>query len=720
MKPTSKRALCATTTAPQELQERGQHGLDRRRLHKKLIGDAGQEANEGGNRLPRVDQRLESTHDLAHADLACTDLGHGVGGGGAARGLDVEHAESHVRQGRAKLVEGALTGHLGHHSEHTFDMATTRKVGGSMVQEMTSGAHEAAAEQRVQDLEQTLVSLREDSEIAHVLLGLAGLLAEVRTVEETLETAVRVVPELMGADRCFAATRLGAGRQFSILAYDGYDEEGLRVLRATTDEDGFPLLSGALAERIPLMIPDAVADPRVPAATAQVRNLGAYIGIPLVRWGEEFGGIALEYTEAREFKPKDLALARGIARQVGVALVNARRFNLLGDLRSFGLRAAPKLRLSQVIEEVSRRRRAVVGRCCRRLLLRFEPARAGGPARQRRARSGGQTAADRSERRTLERSRPGTSRRGTRGPARRTGRATVDHRRRPVPGDRGSVVGAVLVFFKRAVTLAPDEAEALSVLAGQASMSIDNAKRYERQRRVAHSLQEGLLLSELSDLECCDLAAVYDPASGQADIGGDFYDVFDLPDGRYAIVVGDVSGKGAESAALTAMAKYMLRAFAIRNPAPSSVLFHLNNALLHDFEDERFVTLLYGLLDPTDHSCSFGLAGHPPPLIYRQGGKNVETVELQGSILGVFPDEQFQQETYGFERDDVFVAFTDGLLEARSGKEFYGRRRIEQGLSKHAPGSVASALTQRLLQDAKDFGSISDDTVVFALRFRAA
>jgi GAF domain-containing protein len=592
-----------------------------------------------------------------------------------------------------------------------------------MVQEMTGGSLPATAEQeqRVRDLEQTLESLREDSEIAHVLLGLAGLLAEVRSVEETLETAVRVVPELMGADRCFAATRLGVGREFSIMAHEGFTADAAEgLLGATGGRDRLPLLDAALQDRTPLMIGDAASHELLTDGPSQAREIGAYVGIPLVRWGEEFGGLALEYAEPRDFKPKDLALARGIARQVGVALVNARRFNLLAGLRAFGLRVASKLRLSQVIEEIAEGAAELLAGDAAAIYF-FDSNRSAliappvmGP---------GTKLPPRDQLVRIDLSQEPWS-------GLDEGRAIVvpdlaldgDDTiwtvvAAPVPGEREAVVGAVLVFFRRAVTLAPDEAEALSVLAGQASMSIENAKRYERQRRVARSLQEGLLLSALPELEGCDLAAVYDPASGQADIGGDFYDVFDLPDGRYAVVVGDVSGKGAESAALTAMAKYMLRAFAIRNPAPSSVLFHLNNALLHDFEDERFVTLVYGLLDPVGHRCSFGLAGHPPPLIHRRSTGTVETVELQGSILGVFEDEQYQQESYSFADGDVFMAFTDGLLEARSEGEFYGRRRIEGGLRKHAPVSNATELTQRLLDDAKDFGEISDDTVVFALKF---
>ena len=589
-----------------------------------------------------------------------------------------------------------------------------------MVQEMTGGSADTEEhEQRVRDLEETLQSLREDSEIAHVLLGLAGLLGEVRSVEETLDTAVRVVPELLGADRCFAATRLGVGRRFAIMAQTGFEEDQVQALvDATHTEQGLPLLSMALKERSPLLVADATKDQRVTSVNIQHRQIGAYMGIPLVRWGEEFGGLALEYEEPREFKPKDLALARGIARQVGVALVNARRFSLLAGLRAFGLRVASKLRLPEVIDEVSLGAAELLAGDSGAVYF-FDSHRStlvAPPTAIGRLPAGDQLVRiDLAEEPWKDLAE---------GQAVTVPDLQLDAGRpdpwtivaAPIPGE-GTVVGAVLVFFNRSIELAPDETEALSVLAGQAAMSIENAKRYERQRRVARSLQQGLLLSDLPPLEGCDVAAVYDPASGQADIGGDFYDVFDLPDGRYAVVVGDVSGKGAESAALTAMAKYMLRAFAIRNPAPSSVLFHLNNALSHDFEDERFVTLVYGLLDPTERRCSFGLAGHPPPLIYRAKTGSIETIELQGSILGVFEDEQFQQETFSFNDEDVFMAFTDGLLEARNEGEFYGRKRIERGLEAVAKDSSAEVITKRLLDNAKDFGEISDDTVVFALKF---
>jgi serine phosphatase RsbU (regulator of sigma subunit) len=569
---------------------------------------------------------------------------------------------------------------------------------------------------RISELEQTITSLREDSEVAHVLLGLAGVLAELRSVEETLEMAVRVVPDIMGADRCFAATRVGATQGYRILCHSGFEGESLAQLAETAAKpDGFPVLDAALEERQPLLLDAESDDPRVELVGLRALGLAATICLPLVRWGEEFGGILLEFDAARTFGTKELALARGIARQVGQALVNARRFNLLSDLREFGQRIAPKLKQADVITHVAtssidllsgdaagiyffdatteRLLGPPTGLVGERLHLphqidlkdgRWSPLASGA---------------------TLH----------------ITDAFTADGSSwsvaaAPIVGSGSRLAGAVIVFFRRSFSLAPDEMEALSVLAAQAALSLENARRFERETQRARSLQRGLL-TPLPKLTGCEIAAVYDPASGQSEIGGDFYDAFKLPDGRVGVVVADVSGKGAEAAARLANAKYMLRAFALRNPVPSSVLFHLNNALVHDLEDERFATLVYGLLDPSAHEATFAIAGHPPPLLYRAATSEIETIELPGAILGAFDDINYEQQTYALSPGDFFVAFTDGLIEARSEDgTFYGRKPIERGLREYAATMSAQELADRMLSDVKGFGTLNDDTVIFALR----
>jgi GAF domain-containing protein len=574
---------------------------------------------------------------------------------------------------------------------------------------------------RTEELERIVESLRADSELANALLGLSGALAEVRSLEQTIDLAVRMVNELMGADRCFSATWIPGQQRFMITGQVGFEGEQLDQLYELAEvPDGLPLLRQALKQRAPLLIGDTVTDGHLTMNDAKLRTARAYCGLPLIRWGEEFGGIGLLFEEPRRFTAKDEALARGIARQIGVALANARQFNLLQTLRAFGERVGSKLALHEVVTEV------VAG--ARELL-------AGDAAWVYFLDSSSRTlvAASHAETPVAGLTRIDVTHELWSGLARGKAVPITDVDQlienppgpmsaviAPIPGSEGALLGAVLVLFERALPLGADDVEALSVLAAQSALAIENAQRFERQQRVARSLQEGLLTTEFPAMGSCTHGAVYEPAGGEAEIGGDFFDVFDLPDGRLALVVGDVSGKGAEAAAQTAMAKYMLRAFATRNSSPSSALFHLNNALMKSFPEDRFMTIMYAVLDLETNQITVGLGGHPSPLIYRYATRTVEAIEVAGSIVGAFEDQSYEQDVFELRDGDVFVAYTDGLVEARNGPKLYGRWRVEKSLAHHASSLSVEQLARRLYDDAREFGTVTDDTIVFTLGCNAS
>ncbi len=572
-------------------------------------------------------------------------------------------------------------------------------------------------EARLDELEQTLASLREDSEVAHVLLGLSGVLAEVRSVEQTLDIAVKTVANVFGADRCFAAALSRDESKFRLLAQTGYDADALAGLRRLAEEaTGLPLLRAALAEGSQLFVPDAARDPRIGEDVAAARKLGAYVGLPLVRWGDEFGGLAIEFEKPRQFHSKEAALARGVARLLGSALVNARRFNMLSSLRSFGISVARKLSVASVIEEVAWGAVELLSGDSARFYFLDSTHDAlveAGAYEDEPEPNEPLTRLDLHEEpwnHLLEG-------RAVVVPNLGTEEDPLSVAAAPIPGEQAPIMGAVLVFFRRNLASSPEELDALSVLAGLAGMAVENANRFERQRQVARSLQRGLLSTEMPELESCLIAAVYEPASGDKDIGGDFYDVFPLPDGRYAVAVGDVSGKGAEAAARTAMVKYMMRAFATGDPSPSSVLYNLNNALARDLDIDRFATLVYGVLEPEAMKFTIARAGHPPPMLFKREDGSVDCFEdLEGGLLGAFEDQVFAQAPFSLAPGDVFLLYTDGLIEARSDEGFYGRKRIEEALAAHGAELSVEDLTRRLYEEARAFGTIGDDTVVFALK----
>ena len=570
---------------------------------------------------------------------------------------------------------------------------------------------------RIQELEQTLDSLRQDAEVAHVLLSMSAALAEVGPVEQTLERTVRVATEILQADRAFAATFTPGGTSFDIRAQEGFDGPGLSELRNRAAEpEGLALLRAAIAQASPLVVPDVLDDSRVEPEEAKAFEVGAFIGIPLSRWGEEFGGIGLEFADRHDFTPKDHALVKGLARQVGVAMMNARRFNLMGGLRAFGSTLASRLSVTGAIDQVVWGSQQLLSGDASAVY--FLDAENGALLAAGAARSGdfdeefGRLELTTEPWSGLRRGRPILS---------RTTKASgqpITIVAAPIPGEGTSMLGGVAVFFNRSLSLGPDEIEALSVLAGQAGMAIENANRYERQRRVSRSLQAGLLSTEMPELEGVEIAAVYEPASGEADVGGDFFDVFPVGENTYGVVVGDVSGKGAEAAARTAMAKYMLRAFTVRNPGPASALFYLNNALAKDLEADRFATMVYGVFDASTRRWTIARGGHPPPLVYRLATGRVEAYEdIDGAILGAFPDMTFEEASFDLEPGDILLLYTDGLIEARSDSgAFFGRRRIEEGLSSYGADLSPADLTLRLYRDAQEFGEVGDDTVVFAMK----
>lgn len=584
-----------------------------------------------------------------------------------------------------------------------------------MVREIARSSGEEG--QRLDALERTLESVREDSEVAHVLLALSAALAEVTTVEQTLDKAVHMVPELWAAERCFAVAGEEDEGRFEIRAHHGFDERELGVLHElAATEDGLPLVRSALLEDKPILVGDVSDDERIGPVTARTRELGACIAIPLSRRGDRFAGLGVEFSRPRPFGPKDVALARGVARQMGVALANARRFGLLQTLRTYGLRAGSELRLAAVVAASAAGAVELLGGDA--AVLYFVDATHGNLVA-----SGGHgiTLSGSDELAQLDTSTDPWGRL-------RTGESvfvedlarvietTTRHRAAlavPIPGPEASG-GAIVVFFRAPVELLPEEKEAMNVLTAQAASAIENAQRFERQQRVARSLQSGIMATEMPELQKCKLGAVYEPAGADTEVGGDFFDVFELADGRVGLVVGDVSGKGAEAAAQTAMAKYMLRAFAMRNASPSSVLFHLNKALVRNLEEDRFTTVLYGVLDPVDRSIQLAVGGHPPALVFRRDQNRVEVAEPAGSILGAFDDEQYDTLELTLGDGDVFLAHTDGLAEARNDGEMFGRKRIIDSLKRHS-SLQAQDLARRIYLDASEFGAVEDDTVVFTL-----
>ncbi len=193
------------------------------------------------------------------------------------------------------------------------------------------------------------------------------------------------------------------------------------------------------------------------------------------------------------------------------------------------------------------------------------------------------------------------------------------------------------------------------------------------EQRIANQLQISLMPDRLPVVPGLDLASGFRPAGDGHEIGGDFYDVFRVSECCWMVVVGDVCGKGAEAAAITALARYTMRAAAIRDGAdPCTVHARLNEALLRQREDLRFVSAVCAFVEPLDGggaTMSVCVAGHLPPLRVDASGSVTRVVGGQGMVLGIWDQPDLEQERVELAPGERLVLYTDGVLDADPAQE---------------------------------------------------
>src|SRR3954452_14930232 len=260
-------------------------------------------------------------------------------------------------------------------------------------------------------------------------------------------------------------------------------------------------------------------------------------------------------------------------------------------------------------------------------------------------------------------------------------------------------------------------------LGHRAGVAIENARLYTERARIAHLLQVKLLPERLPEIPGARVAARYRAAGELNEVGGDFYDVFARSSAEWALVVGDVSGKGAEAAAITALARYTLRAAALEDGPPSDALQRLNLAMLAHDDSSQFATVVLAYAAAgADGGMDVRLAlgGHPPPLVLRRDG-TVEALGAFGTILGATPEAVLSDVGLRVAPGDVLVLYTDGVTEAGVRVTPFGQDGLAallRSLAGEAPEAVVGAVEQAVV-DAQP-GEPRDDIAVVALSVTAS
>ena len=256
-------------------------------------------------------------------------------------------------------------------------------------------------------------------------------------------------------------------------------------------------------------------------------------------------------------------------------------------------------------------------------------------------------------------------------------------------------------------------------VARRAALAVDNSRLYSERSRVARALQRSLLPPQLPHIAGMEVAARYE-AAGEGQVGGDFYDVFPIPRDGWALVIGDVRGKGHEAAAVTALARHTVRAATFHSSSPAQILMTLNEAMLQreeEFADGRFCTVAFAELEPRPDGAHLTVAsgGHPLPLVVRTDG-TVKPVGGAGMLVGAFPDARFDVERVQLHPGDLVVFYTDGVIEARVDDELFGEERLRLVVSSCA-GASADEVARRIEAAVTEFSpALRDDLAIVALR----
>ncbi len=575
--------------------------------------------------------------------------------------------------------------------------APIRDTGGSMM----------AAVVVVQDVtERRLASERQD-----LLVRAGEVLDSALGVDERLDRFARLlVPELADYVKIELLEGKGGRRPVAIAHKDPEREALMRAWRerGTLSAGGGVGMSATFATGEVKLTPEIESEAVVRSARETTGDVGAelmreiaprsQIVVPLRARGRVLGALSLTMAESgRRYSEADLDLARDLGLRAGLAVDNARlyeeaqasaaaeqrRASQLDALAAASLAIHRTRRVERRLQLIADRARELIG--VRRATATMRPGLADEMV----------AVSQHAEVVALDDDRLATA----------------------MIARDGSELGRIDVSGKLEGEFTASDELLLEDLARIASLAMENARLDERERHIARTLQDSLLPRSLPVIAGLECEARYLAGGEGTVVGGDLYDLFPVED-EWALVVGDVCGKGAEAAALTAMVRYTLRAESLHHHSPGDVLRLLNSAILRQLDDGRFCTVLHGRMRVGDEGATITLAsaGHPPPILVRAGG-GVETAACGGPLLGIIPEVSHPDVVVELGAGDALVAFTDGVTEGRGAGGMFGDERLGEVLA-DAAGADARGLADRVVEAVLEFqgGGIQDDLAVLVVR----
>ena len=282
---------------------------------------------------------------------------------------------------------------------------------------------------------------------------------------------------------------------------------------------------------------------------------------------------------------------------------------------------------------------------------------------------------------------------------------------------RTEIIGVLILATEGQRTLDDDDLDLAVEIASRAALAVQNARVYQQEHQIAESLQRALLPATVPPAPGLDLAVRYVAATDGASVGGDWYDVLPFDDGTTGIVVGDVVGHDIAASTSMGHLRSALRAYAYEgHDAPAATLARVDRVF--DSLELSYATCVFGVLDPASRSFRWSNAGHPPPLLLRDG-RATFLDQGAGVILGVTGGEGVAEADVEVQEGDLLILYTDGLVERRGESLQAGLARLAAaaaGIPAENAGGLCEALLEALVPST---ASRDDDLAILVARVRA-
>jgi PAS domain S-box-containing protein len=280
----------------------------------------------------------------------------------------------------------------------------------------------------------------------------------------------------------------------------------------------------------------------------------------------------------------------------------------------------------------------------------------------------------------------------------------------------GRTIGALtMVNSESGRSFSPADVDFAGQIAERAAVAVESARLYSERSTVARTLQNSLLPEAIPQIAGWDVAALYRPAGHESEVGGDFYDFWEVGE-DWLMMIGDVTGKGVGAAAVTSLVRYTARAASEYDASPSQILARVDAALRRR-PTVSLCTALCLRLSP--HGATLAVGGHPLPLLVGDGDEVAE-VGRHGTLLGALENTRWPESPVELAAGQTLVAFTDGVTDTVGADgERWGTERLAATLAAGADGETPASLRTRLVQALDEFqvGAQADDTAVVIMRF---